>query len=178
MFDIPAAPRSCIQTLVARRLCPLSQNIGSADILIPFLKIDFPLSWLRLICFSYSCDQENNVIRVQVKTGTLWIFGSSPLPRTDILRPSLRQMAAGIRSQIFATEQIIIPDISIQPLVHASPLASKSIQANLDPTSHSLFSSGLFLSKPPGSLLVKISSNNLQCVAHAHNIKTPSCNDI
>lgn len=80
----------------------------------------------------------------------------------------------GIRPGIFKNERskIIISDISIQPLVQASMSASKSIQANLDSSSHSLSFSSFFLFKSRGSLLVRIISNNLQCVKHTRNIKT------
>lgn len=87
---------------------------------------------------------------------------------------------SGISTWMFRNKRtkIIISDISIQPLVRATTRASKSIQANLDPSSYSLSFSSSFLFKLLGSLLVKIISNNLQCVEHSRNIKTPSCNDI
>lgn len=112
---------------------------------------------------------------------TVCIFGAcqnslSPSPSLalmDVHCSALKQMveALGRGSSENEGSKIIISDISIQPLVQASMSTSKSIQANLDPSSHSLSFSSLFLFKSLGSLL-RIISNNLQCVEHTRNIKT------
>lgn len=127
-----------------------------------------------LVCFLCGHDQEINVIRVKVKTRTL--FGSDrarwgwkeqvnvPLWDAKFLSLSLslscfvgcpllcsQTDGRDIRNGIFRNERskIIISDIWIQSLVQASTRASKSIQANLDPSSHSLSFSRLFLFKAP-----------------------------
>lgn len=86
----------------------------------------------------------------------------------------------GIRAGIIGNErsQIIISDVSTQPLVQTSTRTSKSIHANLDPSSHGLSSSRLFPLKPLGSLHAEIISTGLLCAERDRSRKTLSCNDI
>lgn len=124
-------------------------------------------AWWRLERASIQCSM---YLRSMPK---LSLYFPSPA-LTDTHCSALKQMVEALGPRILRNERskIIISDISIQPLVQASMSTSKSIQANLDSSPHSLSFSSLFLFKSHGSLLVKIISNNLQCVEHTRNIKT------
>lgn len=185
---------------VAWGLYPLSLNIGSSNILIPSWKLIFPLYascssvfyvavTKTIMLLESELRQKHHLDQISlmragksnyesVRLSLHFFFSLSCADGCPLL--CSQTDGSGIRTWMFRNKRtkIIISDISIQPLVRATTRASKSIQANLDPSSYSLSFSSFFLFKLLGSLLVKIISNNLQCVEHSRNIKTPSCNDI